>query len=82
MIAAALTSSVVVFEDYSPSFQSGSNTCICIIHRSLTDRILHSLAQKIVLPATKESAGGLPFEQSGNNWEWIFFAFGAQRTDL
>lgn len=47
MIAAALTSSVVDFEDYSPSFQSGSNTCICIIHRSMTDRILHSSAQKI-----------------------------------
>lgn len=47
MIAAALTSSAVDFEDYSPSFQSGSNTCICIIHRSMTDRILHSSAQKI-----------------------------------
>ena len=56
MISAALTSSVVDFEDYSPSFQSGSNTCICIIHRSMTDRILHSSAQKIVLSATKESA--------------------------
>lgn len=56
MIADALTSSVVDFEDYSPSFQSGSDTCISIIHRSMTDRILHSSAQKIVLPATKESA--------------------------
>ena len=56
MIAAALRNSVVDFQDYSPSFQSGSNTCICIIHRSMTDRILHSSAQKIVLPATKESA--------------------------
>ena len=33
-IATALTTSAVDFEDYSPSFQSGSNTCICIIHRS------------------------------------------------
>ena len=56
MIAAALTSSVVDFEDYSPSFQSGSATCISIIHSSMTDRILHSSAQKRVLPATKESA--------------------------
>lgn len=73
MIAAALTSSVVDFEDYSPSFQSGSGTCISIIHRSMTDRILHSSAQKIVLPATKESAAAYRLNRAeiiGNGFFW------------